>query len=185
MNDSASVRTIRFCKRPGGLTKCKKQPLRKQLRGGCFFYGQTAKSPEIKGFRAKRKGRQFLSILPTFCGGEKGIRTLAQHALATAFRVRTLRPLGYLSGCAVIIADPSGKIKAAPAAILCWQRRPCGGFPAQSAFCYQMLPDFVDITGADGQDNIAGFGDPAQLLFKLLKGREKPGAVNLIGQSGG
>ena len=30
-------------------------------------------------------------------GGEKGIRTLAQLALATAFRVRTLRPLGYLS----------------------------------------------------------------------------------------
>ena len=34
------------------------------------------KSPEIKGFRAKRKGRQFLSKLPTFYGGDEGIRTL-------------------------------------------------------------------------------------------------------------
>lgn len=33
-----------------------------------FMAGQR-KSPEIKGFRAKRKGRQFLSKLPTFYGG--------------------------------------------------------------------------------------------------------------------
>ena len=32
------------------------------------------KSPEIKGFRAKRKGRQFLSKLPTFYGGDGEIR---------------------------------------------------------------------------------------------------------------
>ena len=39
-----------------------------------FMAGQR-KSPEIKGFRAKRKGRQFLSKLPTFYGAAGGIRT--------------------------------------------------------------------------------------------------------------
>jgi len=37
-----------------------------------FMAGQR-KSPEIKGFRAKRKGRQFLSKLPTFYGAAGGI----------------------------------------------------------------------------------------------------------------
>ena len=43
-----------------------------------FMAGQR-KSPEIKGFRAKRKGRQFLSKLPTFYGGLEEIRTPDPH----------------------------------------------------------------------------------------------------------
>ena len=54
---------------------------------GCRGHPKKQKSPEIKGFRAKRKGRQFLSKLPTFYGGELGIRTLGsfwEHSISSA-----------------------------------------------------------------------------------------------------
>ena len=50
------------------------------------------KSPEIKGFRAKRKGRQFLSKLPAFYGGEEGIRTLDTLMGYTRFPIVRARP---------------------------------------------------------------------------------------------
>lgn len=56
-----------------------------------FMAGQR-KSPEIKGFRAKRKGRQFLSKLPTFFGGEGGIRTLDTLMGYTRFPIVRARP---------------------------------------------------------------------------------------------
>ena len=58
---------------PGTPEKAK-LPLRKWLRSGCFFMVGQWKSPEIKDFWAKWKGRQFLSKLPTFCGGDGEIR---------------------------------------------------------------------------------------------------------------
>ena len=59
----------------------------------------------------KQKSRDSITNHSFYSGGEKGIRTLAQLALATAFRVRTLRPLGYLSICVDIIAKRVTKIK--------------------------------------------------------------------------
>ena len=76
---------------PGTPEKAK-TPLRKWLRSGCFFIAGYRKSPEIKGFRAKRKGRQFLSKLPTFCGGEGGIRTLDTLVGYTRFPIVRARP---------------------------------------------------------------------------------------------
>lgn len=58
-----------------------------------------------------QKKRPIRKNQAVFSGGEKGIRTLAQLALATAFRVRTLRPLGYLSVCSDIISKSTSKIK--------------------------------------------------------------------------
>ena len=41
----------------------------------------------------------------------KGFEPLPGYCPATAFRVRTLRPLGYLSGCRIIISDGHAKCK--------------------------------------------------------------------------
>ncbi|MDY3860053.1 MAG: SDR family NAD(P)-dependent oxidoreductase [Candidatus Limivicinus sp.] len=72
LSDLSSVRTIPLCENDlsgrGGTRSLhnNKQPLRKMLRGGCSRSGLWPEVPEIRGFQAKRKERQFYQNYRSF-----------------------------------------------------------------------------------------------------------------------
>lgn len=57
------------------------------------------KDPGFESLKEKKHKKSVMEVCSsmTDVGGEEEIRTLARRKPATAFRVRTLRPLGYLS----------------------------------------------------------------------------------------